>query len=64
LNADFVKDNTDVIVYKWGVKKGNEAIKWLTSESPELHISTLEDTENTSIYLKTLGLHGNESSPL
>ncbi len=62
--ADFVKNNTDIIVYKWGVKNGNEAIKWITSNSPELHLSTLEDTENTSIYLKTIDQHGNESSPL
>lgn len=61
--ADFIKGNKDVITYEWGVKTNDETLKWIKSDSPELHLSTLEQKDNTTIYLKTIDMYGNESTP-
>lgn len=59
-----VEGNKGIIVYEWGIKTDTEPLKWIKSDSPELLISTLEETENTTIYLKILDMHGNESLPV
>lgn len=62
--ADFILGNKNIITYQWGVKTGDSAIQWFKSDSPELLVSTLEDNENTTVYLKTIDVNGNESSPI
>jgi hypothetical protein len=61
---DFLNRYDNVITYNWGVKTNDEPIKWFRSNSPEIHLSTLENDENTTIYLKVADLYGNESSPI
>ena len=46
------------------LKQTTKPLVWFTSESPELHISTLEDNDNTTVYLKIIDSEGNESAPL
>lgn len=62
--ADFIAGNKDVVTYMWGIKANEEPLKWIHSDSPELHISTLEEKDHTTIYLKTVDMYGNESNPL
>ena len=62
--ADFILDNKNIIVYKWGIKTNEKPIEWITSDSHEIKLSTLEDKDNTTIYLKTIDIHGNESTPI
>lgn len=62
--TDFIAGNKDVVAYMWGIKTDEEPLKWIRSDSPELHLSTLEEKDNTTIYLKTVDMYGNESSPL
>lgn len=62
--AEFIKGNNDIIAYVWGIKSNDEPIKWMTTDSPELHISILEEKDNTTVYLKTIDMYGNESAPI
>lgn len=56
-----VAGNKGVVVYEWGIKTDTEPLRWIRTDSPELLISTLEETENTTIYLKIVDMHGSES---
>lgn len=60
--ADFMADHPDAMIYKWGIKTNEEPLEWIISDSPELHLGTLEDKDNTTVYLKTEDMYGNESS--
>ena len=62
--AEFLNKYKNVLLYKWGIKTNDQPLVWFTSESPELHISTLEDNDNTTVYLKIIDSEGNESAPL
>ncbi|WP_312363583.1 hypothetical protein [Sphingobacterium sp.] len=62
--ADFILNSRDIIIYQWGVKTENENIRWMDSESAEIKLSTTEDSENTTIYLKVKDVHGNVSTPI
>jgi len=62
--ADFIFGNRDMVIYQWGIKTGNSSIEWMDSESPEIKLSTTEDDENTTIYLKVRDANGNISSPI
>jgi len=62
--ADFILQNRDIVIYQWGVKTENETIKWMDSESAEIKLSTTEDNENTTIYLKVKDANGNVSTPV
>ncbi|WP_293956536.1 MULTISPECIES: hypothetical protein [unclassified Sphingobacterium] len=62
--AEFLLNNRDLIVYQWGIKTENQSIQWTDSESSEVKLSTTEDTENTTIYLKIKDYNGNVSSPI
>jgi hypothetical protein len=62
--ADFVLQNRGRVIYQWGVKTGNEAIKWTDSESAEIKLSTTVNNENTTIYLKVKDANGNVSTPI
>lgn len=62
--ADFLSKYSNVLSYKWGVKTNDQPLVWLVSESPELRVSTLEDNDNTTVYLKIIDEEGNESDPL
>jgi hypothetical protein len=57
----FTEENKGIVVYEWGIKTDTEPLRWIKSDSPELLISTLEETENTTVYLKIVDMHGNES---
>lgn len=62
--AEFLNKYKNVLLYKWGIKTNDQPLVWFTSESPELHISTLENNDNTTVYLKIIDSEGNESAPL
>lgn len=62
--ADFVAGNKEVITYMWGIKTNEEPLRWVRSDSPILKLSTLEEKDNTTIYLKTIDMYGTESNPL
>jgi hypothetical protein len=62
--TDFLNKYSNVITYEWGIKMNDEPLTWIKSESQELRLSTLENDDNVTVYLKALDLYGNESSPL
>lgn len=62
--SDFISENKNIVTYQWGIKTDNSTIKWLNLDSPEVRLSTLEDKENTTVYLKTIDWQGNESTPI
>jgi hypothetical protein len=62
--ADFILGNKNIVTYQWGIKKGDSNIEWMSSDSPEILISTLEDNENMTVYLKTIDVNGVESTPI
>lgn len=62
--ADYILNSNSIMAYQWGVKSGNDAIKWTFSYSPEVRLSTLEEKENTTIYLRTIDFNKNVSNPI
>lgn len=61
---NLIEGNRGVILFYWGIKTDTEPLKWIPSDSSELLVSTLEETENTTIYLKIVDMYGNESQPV
>lgn len=59
-----IEGNKGVVYFDWGIKTDTDTLKWIRSNSPELLVSTLEETENTTIYLKIVDMYGNESQPV
>lgn len=62
--ADFIAGNRDIVAYLWGIKTNDEPLRWIRSDFSELRLNTLEEKDNTTIYLKTVDVYGNESTPL
>lgn len=62
--AEFIKENKGIITYEWGVGINDEPLQWIKTDSAEVLVEILEETEKATVYLKTTDMYGNESDTM